>query len=200
MPTPIRVTKIHHACLTVDDGSTRLLLDPGRFGPRPDLDGIDAVLITHRHFDHFDPELVEEALGRGVPVWMPGDAFGDLGDSSGAVGDNLHEAVAGATLRIGALTVRVSGGRHAEVHPTIPGPENRAYLIDERVLVTEPMGADRFTCCNTARVPNPTCTSFNSKAASPSTSCLFHPYRELFGPPVENCFESLSSVPLCPGS
>ena len=38
---------------------------------------------------------------KGVPVWMPGDAFGDLGDSGGAVGDNLHEAVAGATLRIG---------------------------------------------------------------------------------------------------
>ena len=68
---------------------------------------------------------------------MPGDAFGDLGDPGGlAGGDNLHEAVAGATLRIGALTVRVSGSRHAEVHPTIPGPENRAYLIDERVLVT----------------------------------------------------------------
>ena len=137
MPTPIRVTKIHHACLTVDDGSTRLLLDPGRLGPRPGLDGVDAVLVTHRHFDHLDPGLVEEALGRGVPVWMPGDAFGDLGDPGGlAGGDNLHEAVAGATLRIGALTVRVSGGRHAEVHPTIPGPENRAYLIDERVLVT----------------------------------------------------------------
>ena len=137
MPVPIRMTKIHHACLTIDDGSTRILLDPGKFGPRPGLDGVDAVLITHRHFDHFDPELVEEALGRGVPVWMPGDAFGDLGDPGGlAGGDNLHEAVAGATLRIGALTVRVSGGRHAEVHPTIPGPENRAYLIDERVLVT----------------------------------------------------------------
>ena len=137
MPTPIRVTKIHHACLTVDAGSTRLLLDPGRLGPRPDLDGVDAVLVTHRHFDHLDPELVEEALRRAVPVWMPGDAFGDLGDPGGlAGGDNLHEAVAGATLRIGALTVRVSGGRHAEVHPTIPGPENRAYLIDERVLVT----------------------------------------------------------------
>ena len=136
MPVPIRMTKIHHACLTIDDGSTRILLDPGKFGPRPGLDGVDAVLITHRHVDHLDPDLVAEALRRGVPVWMPGDAFGDLGDSGGAVGDNLHEAVAGATLRIGALTVRVSGSRHAEVHPTIPGPENRAYLIDERVLVT----------------------------------------------------------------
>ena len=26
--------------------------------------------------------------------------------------------------------------RHAEVHPTLPGPTNRAYLVDQRVLIT----------------------------------------------------------------
>ena len=131
MSVLIRVRKIHHACLTVDDGSTRLLIDPGRLGPRPGLDGVDAVLITHRHFDHLDPELVGAALRRGIPVWAPGDALGGLGGD-----DGLHEAVPGAALRIGALPVRVAGNRHAELHPTLAGPENRAYLIAERVFVT----------------------------------------------------------------
>ena len=136
MPVPIRMTKIHHACLTIDDGSTRILLDPGKFGPRPGLDGVDAVLITHRHVDHLDPDLVAEALRRGVPVWAPGDALGDIGDLDGVGAGGPHEAVPGAALRIGSLSVQVAGERHAELHPTLPGPENRAYLIDERVLVT----------------------------------------------------------------
>ena len=148
MPSPILVTKIHHSCLTVDDGSTRLLLDPGQLGPRPSLDGVDAVLITHNHFDHFDPELVKEALHRGIPVWAPGDALDELGGLDARDDGDLHEAVTGTTLRIGTLPVQVAGNRHAEVHPTLPGPANRAYLIDGRVLVTgdeHPVPPDRLT-------------------------------------------------------
>ena len=148
MPSPILVTKIHHSCLTVDDGSTRLLLDPGQLGPRPSLDGVDAVLITHNHFDHFDPELVKEALHRGIPVWAPGDALDELGGLDARDDGDLHEAVTGTTLRIGTLPVQVAGNRHAEVHPTLAGPANRAYLVDRRVLVTgdeHPVPPDRLT-------------------------------------------------------
>ena len=142
------MTKIHHACLTIDDGRTRLLLDPGQLGRRPGLDGIDAVLITHRHSDHLDPDLVEEALRRGIPVWAPGDALDELGGLGARGEDGLHEAVTGTTLRIGTLPVQVAGNRHAEVHPTLPGPANRAYLIDGRVLVTgdeHPVPPDRLS-------------------------------------------------------
>ena len=148
MPVSIRVTKIHHACLTIDDGRTRLLLDPGQLGPRPGLDGVNAVLITHRHSDHLDPGLVEEALRRGIPVWAPGDALDELGGLGARGEDGLHEAVTGTTLRIGTLPVQVAGNRHAEVHPTLPGPANRAYLVAGRVLVTgdeHPVPPDRLT-------------------------------------------------------
>ena len=148
MPVSIRVTKIHHACLTIDDGRTRLLLDPGQLGRRPGLDGIDAVLITHRHSDHLDPDLVEEALRRGIPVWAPGDALDELGGLDARGEDGLHEAVTGTTLRIGTLPVQVAGNRHAEVPPTLPGPATRAYLIAGGVLVTgdeHPVPPDRLS-------------------------------------------------------
>mgnify|MGYP000907926647 CR=1 FL=1 len=93
MPVSIRVTKIHHACLTIDDGRTRLLLDPGQLGRHPGLDGIDAVLITHRHSDHLDTGLVEEALRRGIPVWAPGDALDELGGLGARGEDGLREAL-----------------------------------------------------------------------------------------------------------
>jgi L-ascorbate metabolism protein UlaG (beta-lactamase superfamily) len=127
----MRITKQHHACVIIDGGSARILIDPGQLEPRALLDGVDAVLVTHGHFDHFDPDLVSDALHRGIPVWAPADVVDVLGECPG-----LHEAVNGSTFSIGTLTVHVAGNRHAEVHPHIAGPPNRAYLINGSVFVT----------------------------------------------------------------
>lgn len=127
----LRITKHHHACVFVEDGGTRLLIDPGELGPRPSLDGVDAVLITHRHFDHFDPVFVHQALEHSIPVWAPADVLDDVGGH-----EKLHEAAPGASFAIGTLTVMVAGEHHAEVHPEVPGPANRAYLIGETVFIT----------------------------------------------------------------
>lgn len=74
----IHVTKHYHACVIVEDETTRILIDPGQLGPRPSLDCVDAVLITHRHFDHVAPDLVSQALDRSIPVWVPADALDDF--------------------------------------------------------------------------------------------------------------------------
>lgn len=129
--TAIRVTKHHHACVIVDDGATRILVDPGTLGPPVLLDGIDAVLISHRHTDHLDPDLIARAVEQSIPVWAPADALEDLGDHH-----RIREAVAGDSFTVGSLTVQVAGDRHAEVHPHIAGPLNRAYLIGGAVFVT----------------------------------------------------------------
>lgn len=133
VPEPIQVTKIHHACLLIEGSGTRILVDPGMLGPRPPLDDVDAVLITHRHDDHLDPDLVREALRRDIPVWAPADTRGALGD------DRIRVAAPGDSFTVGGrdgLRVEVAGDRHAEVHPEIPGPQNRAYLIGGAVFVT----------------------------------------------------------------
>lgn len=127
----ITVTKHHHACVFVQDDKTRILVDPGQLGPQATLDGVDAVLITHSHFDHFDPDLIHAALDRGMDVWAPGDTIAGIGQH-----EMLHEAISGSSFTVGDLLVEVAGSEHAEVHPTIAGPQNRAYLIGHAVFIT----------------------------------------------------------------
>jgi L-ascorbate metabolism protein UlaG (beta-lactamase superfamily) len=64
----IAVTNHHHACVFVQGDETRILVDPGQLGSQAALDGVDGVLITHSHFDHFDPDLIHAALDQGIDV------------------------------------------------------------------------------------------------------------------------------------
>lgn len=87
----MRYTHIRNATALLETGGVRLLVDPwfapqgaGRsFGgtevrspiaplpmePAEILDGVDALLLTHRHEDHFD-EAARDALPRDLPVLL----------------------------------------------------------------------------------------------------------------------------------
>jgi L-ascorbate metabolism protein UlaG (beta-lactamase superfamily) len=128
----MQVTHFGHSCVLLDTGSARLLVDPGIFSRGfEELTGLDAVLVTHQHPDHLDPERLP-ALLRGNPdarlIVDPGTA-GQLDDVR--LGDLNHETVEpGAAVTVGGATVEVLGGRHAIIHPDIPQIPNNAYLVD----------------------------------------------------------------------
>ncbi|WP_445518946.1 MBL fold metallo-hydrolase [Streptomyces sp. NEAU-174] len=64
----MRLTKFGHACVRIDKDGHRLVVDPGGLTEPHALDGADAVLVTHEHFDHFS----EEALRAGFEVRVYG--------------------------------------------------------------------------------------------------------------------------------
>ncbi|WP_205623083.1 MBL fold metallo-hydrolase [Sciscionella marina] len=52
----MRITKFGHACVRVEKNGQAIVIDPGVMTTEPDvLAGVEAVLVTHEHFDHFDP-------------------------------------------------------------------------------------------------------------------------------------------------
>jgi L-ascorbate metabolism protein UlaG (beta-lactamase superfamily) len=123
----MQVTHFGHSCVLLDTGAARLLIDPGTFSADFEgLTGLDAVLVTHQHPDHLDPERLP-ALLRGNPdarlIVDPGTA--------GQLDDVDHETVEpGATLQVAGARVEVLGGQHAVIHPDIPRIVNNAYLVD----------------------------------------------------------------------
>ncbi len=119
-PRRAAIQYVGHATTLVDVGGVRLLTDPLlrnrvthlRRAVKVDpgaLRGVDAVLISHLHYDHLDlPSL--EKLGRDMPVVAPRGAGALIRRKAGV--KNVVELRAGEEIEIGALTVRATKAAH----------------------------------------------------------------------------------------
>ena len=125
----MRITKFTHSCLRIDGDGSVLVVDPGAFSERSALTGADAVLITHEHIDHLDPEALAEALAqhRNMRVYAHADVLPKLT----AFADVVTTVRPGQQFEAAGFTVRAYGGSHALIHPDIPRVANLAYLISD---------------------------------------------------------------------
>ena len=97
-------------------------------GPAAALRGLDAVLLSHAHWDHLDlPSL--ERLGKELPIVCPKGVSGLLRRKRFAHVTTLE---VGEEVRIGALVVRARA-RRARREPRPAGSVGRARLRRRRV-------------------------------------------------------------------
>lgn len=119
--------------MVADTGSARILFDPGAFSQGYEtLEGLDAVLITHQHFDHLDVDKLPALLGQNPDAELvvdPGTAE-VLGERE--ITHTVREP--GERFTVGGSTIEVVGGDHAVIHPDIPQIANNGYLLDGTVL------------------------------------------------------------------
>jgi L-ascorbate metabolism protein UlaG (beta-lactamase superfamily) len=118
-PRAARIVYVGHATVLVDLDGVRLLTDPvlrprlmhlRRVGKVDAgvLRGVDAVLVSHAHFDHLDlPSL--ERLGRELPVVVPRGAAALLRRRGFRA---VTELDVGEELHVGALSIRGTPARH----------------------------------------------------------------------------------------
>ena len=123
----MQITHFGHSCVLLDTGAARLLIDPGSFSAGfESVRGLDAVLVTHQHFDHLDADRLGPLLDANPDARLVVDS-GTAEQLDGVA----HEVVApGATLELAGARVDVLGGQHAVIHPDIPVITNNAYLVD----------------------------------------------------------------------
>ena len=129
----MRLTKFGHSCLLVEEGRTRVLLDPGSFSEGFEtLEGLTAVCLTHQHVDHLDPERVRPLLDRNPGVRVVSDE--GSADALGEAGADVEVVHDGDELALGGLALRVVGRDHAAVHPEVPVVPNVGYLLGGRLF------------------------------------------------------------------
>ncbi|KAA5829106.1 MBL fold metallo-hydrolase [Saccharopolyspora hirsuta] len=125
----MQITHFGHSCVLVETGSARLLIDPGTFSADfEDLRDLDAVLVTHQHFDHLDLDRLPALLAANPNARLvvdPGSAA-----SVEERGLTATTARPGDAIELGGAAVSVVGGAHAVIHPDIPVVDNIGYVVD----------------------------------------------------------------------
>ena len=123
----MELTKHGHACVVLRDGDRSLVIDPGAFTDAVALRGAGAVLITHEHPDHFEPQRLRAALDAdpALEVWTNPSVAARLE----GLGTRVHVVGQGDAVTVAGFDVHVHGELHAEIHPDIPRIVNIGFLV-----------------------------------------------------------------------
>ena len=124
----MRVTKYSHACLRIEREGAIVVIDPGTLSEPESVDGVDAILITHEHFDHLDVQKLVDAVAKrpAITVYTHPDVVPKLGEFGGAV----TQVVPGDDFTAAGFRVRTYGGLHAMIHPDLPRVANVGFFVE----------------------------------------------------------------------
>jgi L-ascorbate metabolism protein UlaG (beta-lactamase superfamily) len=131
----MRLSKYGHSCLLLEQGGEQMLFDPGspeflhRLATPDAFAAVSLIVITHWHPDHADPGLIRSIVQRsGAAVLAPSDAQPELR----AAGIDATMPKMGRSS-FGAFSLQAIAAPHAALLGSA-GPENIAYLVNERLL------------------------------------------------------------------
>jgi L-ascorbate metabolism protein UlaG (beta-lactamase superfamily) len=123
----MRLTKFTNSCVRIEASSGTVVLDPGAFSERESLDGVDAVLITHEHPDHYS---VEHLAAYDVPVFTIDAVAAQIRAADPAVAERTTVVHPGDEFTVAGIPVRAVGEMHAVIHPEMTRVYNSGYVLD----------------------------------------------------------------------
>jgi L-ascorbate metabolism protein UlaG (beta-lactamase superfamily) len=151
----MRVTKLEHAALQIQQAGKNLFVDPGAFTtPITESSNTVAIVITHEHPDHWTPEQLKRILDSNgkIPI------YGPEGVAKAAADFDVTVVEPGDTIEVEPFTLRFFGGKHAVIHSSIPVIDNVGVLVNETLYYpgdsfTVPEGVEVETLVTPAAAP-----------------------------------------------
>lgn len=122
----MQITHLGHAAVLLEVADRRILIDPGSFSDDwHTLTDLDAVLVTHQHPDHIDPQHVPPLLAAnpGARVLVEPQVLESI-DLPGA-----ERITNDTSVNLGPVTVSAVGGLHAVIHADIPQIGNVGLVV-----------------------------------------------------------------------
>lgn len=130
----MKIRKIAHCCLIIEtktaEGTVRrIMTDPGYYSVEmhEKVNGLDMVLITHEHADHFHIESLKQMVKRipGLSV-ITNDAVGDILAREGI---EHHIMKDGNAIDHKGIHIEAFGEKHALMHSSIPAVSNVGFMV-----------------------------------------------------------------------
>ena len=123
----MKITHLGHAAVLLEVAQRRILFDPGNYSDRwHDQTDLDAIIVTHLHPDHVDPEHIGGLLAANADaqVWVePGVLTTvDLGGRGQGIAED-------ESVELGGVTIEAVGGLHAVIHRDIPRIGNVGLVV-----------------------------------------------------------------------
>jgi L-ascorbate metabolism protein UlaG (beta-lactamase superfamily) len=124
----MRITHLGHACLLVEVGGQRILVDPGVFSPGiADLTGLDVILVTHQHADHVDLQRLPALLEINPQARLYAEPQAAAAMQEAGIG--AEHTLAGQTLAFGPVRVTPVGEMHALINEALPRVGNLGLVV-----------------------------------------------------------------------
>jgi len=130
----MKITKLFHSCILIEEGETKILIDPGHWmfeekrAEIKDFSDVSAVLITHEHPDHFYLEALGEIKKAGARIITNKSVSSKLKEI------NIDSEVLspGESIDVSGISVKAVDCPHGIL--PIPVPENIGFLIQDKVF------------------------------------------------------------------
>jgi len=124
----MRLTHLGHACLLVETGGQRILIDPGVFSPGiVDVTGLNVILVTHQHADHVDLQRLPAVLEANPQALLYAEPQAAAVMAGAGIGS--EHTVAGEELSFGRVLIMPVGEKHALINEALPRIGNLGVVI-----------------------------------------------------------------------
>lgn len=127
----MQITHLGHACLLVQTGDQRILIDPGTFSDAAyaGLDDLTGVVITHLHADHYDAERLPGLLQDHPAAELLVEPQTAEQVAEAGLAGRTERMTSGEAVRLGSVELTPVGERHAFIHPYVPQVGNLGVVL-----------------------------------------------------------------------
>ncbi|MBP7822473.1 MAG: MBL fold metallo-hydrolase [Candidatus Moranbacteria bacterium] len=128
----MKITKFGHCCLLIEEGSLRILTDPGNYNVTPDVEDIDIILITHEHQDHLHVDALKEILIKNPDAKIISHlSVGKILDEANITYSLIAD---GEEIIIKDISIESCGSEHACIHHDLPKVQNTGFYINKTLF------------------------------------------------------------------
>lgn len=129
----MKITKLGHCCLVVEEKGLRILTDPGNYSiAQNDVKDIDIVLITHEHTDHLHVDSLKTVMKNNPKAKViTNSAVGKILEKEKIkyeIVEHLNK------ITINGVLIEGFGQEHADIYKTISPVMNTGYFISNKLF------------------------------------------------------------------